>query len=174
MKLKVETTQVDYDAFFAYTASKVLKSYTWIPMLKNVLLWLVLAFAFTSFFQFQSGEIGKNLFSSVLTLSISFLIYVALSKLMEAKISKCFAPNENGIMIGTKEFEIGSDGIKEIHQYGHNFYNWDVVEQIEEVNGAIYVFVDKVLALIFNPASLESDERKAEVLRELNKYAEKS
>lgn len=73
-------------------------------------------------------------------------------------------------MIGPKEFEISSDGIKEIHPYGHNFYNWDVVEQIEEVNGSIYVFVDKVLALIFNPESLKSDERKEEILRELNKY----
>lgn len=103
MKFKVETTKADYDAFYSYTASKVLKSYNWIPMLKNVLLWLVLAFGFMSFFQFQSGGIGRKLFFSVLTLSISFLIYVALSKLMETKISKCFAPNENGIMIGSKE-----------------------------------------------------------------------
>jgi hypothetical protein len=170
LNLKVETTKADYDAFYAYTASKVLKSYTWIPMLKNVLLWLVLAFSFMSFFQFKSGGIGKQLFFTVLALSIPFLIYVALCKLMEAKISQCFAPNENGIMIGPREFEISSDGIKEIHPYGHNFYNWDVVEQIEEVNGSIYVFVDKVLALIFNPESLKSDERKEEILRELNKY----
>jgi len=170
LNLKVETSKADYDAFYSYTASKVLKSYMWIPMLKNVFLWLVLAFSCMSFFQFQSGGIGNKLFFSVLTLSISFFIYVALSKLMEAKVARCFTPNENGIMIGPKEFEITPDGIKEAHPYGHNFYNWDVVEKIEEVNGSIYVYVDKVLALIFNPESLKSDEYREELLSELKKY----
>ena len=123
-----------------------------------------------SFFQFQSGGIGNKLFYSVLTLSISFFIYVALSKLMETKIAQCFTPNENGIMIGSKEFEITPDGIKEVHSYGYNFYDRGVVEQIEEVNGSIYVFVDKVLALIFNAESLKSDERREELLSQLKKY----
>ena len=73
-------------------------------------------------------------------------------------------------MIGPKEFEISTDGIKEIHPYGYNFYNWNVVEQIEEVNGSIYVYVDRVLALIFNPESFKSNEHKDEILRELKKY----
>ena len=89
---------------------------------------------------------------------------------MEAKIAQCFTPNENGIMIGPKEFEITPDGIKETNPYGHNFYNWDVVEKIEEVNGSIYVYVDKVLALIFNPESLKSDEYREELLSELKKH----
>jgi len=170
LNLTVKTSKADYDAFYAYTASKVLKSYTWIPMLKNVLLWLVLAFSFMSFFQFQSGGIEKKLFIFVLILSIPFFVYVALSKLMESKISQCFAPNENGIMIGPKEFEISPDGIKELHLYGYNFYTWNVVQQIEEVNGSIYIFVDNVLAIIFNPESLKSDEFKREFLSTLNKY----
>ena len=170
LNIKVETSKADYDAFYAYTASKVLKSYTWIAMLKKVFIWLVLAFIFMSFFQFQAGGIDKNLFFCVLMLSMPFYIYVALSKLMEAKIAQCFTPNENGIMIGPKEFEISSNGIKEVHPYGHNFYNWDVVEQIEEVNGSIYVYVDNVLALILNPESLESDEYREELLSELKKH----
>ncbi|MBV2129311.1 YcxB family protein [Arsukibacterium indicum] len=170
MNFKVVTSKADYDAFYAYTASKVLKSYTWLPMLKNLLLWLVLAFSFMTFFQFQSGEIEKNFFVSILTVSIPFFAYVALSKLMEVKAAQCFTPNENGIMIGNKEFEVSADGIKEIHRYGHSFYNWDVVERVEEVNGSIYIFVDKVLALIFNSESLKSDELKEELLNTLKKY----
>ena len=46
------------------------------------------------------------------------------------------------------------------HPYGYNFYNWSAVEKIEEVNGSVYVFVDAVLALIFNPESLGPDEKK--------------
>jgi hypothetical protein len=170
LNLKVKTSKADYDAFYAYTASKVLKSYTWIPILKNVLLWLVLAFSFMSFFQFQSGGIEKKSFTFVLKSSIPFFVYVVLSKLMESKIAQFFVPNENGIMIGPKEFEISPDGIKELHPYGYNFYHWSAVQKIEEVNGSIYVFVDKVLALIFNPESLKSDEFKQEFLSTLNKY----
>ena len=123
-----------------------------------------------AFFQFQSGVMQQKLFFSILTVSIPFFVYVALSKLMEVKAAQCFTPNENGIMIGTKEFEISADGIKEIHRYGHNFYNWDVVERVEEVNGSIYIFVDKVLALIFNPESLKSDQFKEELLNTLKKF----
>ena len=170
MNLKVEISKADYDAFYTYTASKVLKSYTWIPMLKNVVLWLVLAFSFLAFFQFQSGGIGNKLFYSVLTISISFFIYVALTKLMEIKIAQCFTPNEKGLMLGLKEFELSPDGIKEVHTYGYNFYSWDVVEQVEEVNGSVYVFVDKVLALIFNRESLTSEKCKDELLSTLTKY----
>ena len=170
LNLKIKTSKADYDAFYAHTASKALKSYTWIPMLKNVCLWLVLTFSFMSFFQFQSGGIENKLFFSVFTLSILFFIYVALSKFMEVKIAQCFTPNENGIMIGPKEFEISADGIKEIHQYGYNFYDWDVVEHIEEVNGSIYVYVDKVLAIIFNPESLKPDKCKEDLLATMNKH----
>ena len=170
MNIKVETTKADYDAFYAYTASKVLKPYTWIPVLKSFFLWLVLAFSFMSFFQFYTGAVGKHLFISVLTVSLPFFIYVALSKVMERELEKCFVPNENGIMIGQKEFEILPEGIKEVHPYGHNFYNWDVVEKIEEVNGSVFVYVDKVLALIFNPNSFESADSKEEFLKVLNKY----
>ncbi len=172
MNLKVKTSKADYHAFCAYTASKVLKSYTWIPMLKTVLLWVVLAFSFMSFFQFQSGEIEKKLFIFVLTSSIPFFAYVVLSKLMESNIAQCFTPDENGIMIGPKEFFLSPDGIKEIHPYGYNFYNWNVVQRIEEVNGSIYVYVDNVLAIIFTQESLKSDDFKKELLNSLNKYVE--
>lgn len=170
MKFKVETTRADYDAFFAHTVAKGLRFYVWIPMLKTALIWFALAFSFMSFFRFRSGDVEKELFFSVLTLSIAFLAYGALSKFIETKIARFLVPNENGIMIGTKEIEISPEGIKEIHSYGYNFYNWDVVEKVEEVNGSIYVFVDKVLGLIFNPESLKSDEFKQEILATFHKY----
>lgn len=170
LNLKVETSKLDFDAFYSHTASKLLKSYTWIPLLQNVFIWVVLAFSFTSFFQFQSGEISKTLFYSILTVSISFLLYVALGKFMETKTAQCFTPNENGIMIGPKEFEITPFGIKETHPFGSSFYHWDVVQNIEEVNGSIYVYVDKVLALIFNSESFESSEYKEALLSEIKKY----
>lgn len=170
LKFKVETSKADYDAFYSYTASKVLKPYKWIPMLKNVFLWLILGIIFSSFFQFQSGKIESKYFYMILIISIPFFSYIALSRLMEMKISKCFTPNQNGIMIGSKEFEINSDGIKETHPFGYNFYSWNAVEKVEEVNGSIYVFVDKVLAIIFTSGSFESKDFKEELLTTLKKY----
>ena len=160
MKVKVYTSIADYEAFFAHIAQNVLKSYAWIPVLKNAFLWVALFFCFLLFFRFKSGEVGSKLFLSVLTVSVSFFAYAALGKLLDVKAVKCFSPNENGIMIGSKEFEISAEGIKEVHPYGYNFYNWSAVEKIEEVNGSVYVFVDAVLALIFNPESLGPDEKK--------------
>ncbi len=172
--VKVKTTQADYHAFYAYTASQVLKSYTWIPILKNVLLWLVLVFSLMAFFQFQAGAIEKKPLLFVLATSIPFFIYVALSRLLDVKIAQSFTPNEHGLMIGPKEFEISADGIKETHPHGFNVYHWDSVQQIAEVNGSIYVFVDKVLAIIFNAESLKSDDVKQQLLRTLHQYAEQS
>lgn len=170
MYIKVETTKADYDAFYSHIASKVLTSHCWIPVLKNLLLWLVLAFSFLCFFKFYSNEIGKQVFLSVLTVSVPFFIYVVLNKVMEAEAAKYFVPNENGIMIGPKEFEILPEGIKEVHPYGYNFYHWNVVEKIEEVNGSVFVYVDKMLALIFNPQSFESADAKAKFIEALKQY----
>ncbi|WNC67823.1 YcxB family protein [Thalassotalea nanhaiensis] len=170
MKFKVEISKADYDAFNAYASSKLLKSHYWLAVIKNVILWLVLGAIFMSFFQFLSGGIESKYFYTILAISTPLLIYIVLGKLEEHKLVKSFTPNQNGIMIGSKEFEINSDGIKETHLFGHNFYKWNVVENIEEANGSVYVFVDKVLALIFTSESFESKEIKDEFLSKVQKY----
>ncbi|USD23302.1 hypothetical protein MJO52_09240 [Microbulbifer variabilis] len=45
-----------------------------------------------------------------------------------------------------------------------------MVEQVEEVNGAVYVFVDQALALIFTAESLEQIDFKDDLLDTLKMH----
>ena len=166
----VNTKKKDYDAFYAYVAKKLMKPYFWLYFLKNLFLWMIMGVFFMSFFQYLSGDSSKYFFHAVLMIGIPFFIFLLLSNVINQKLVKCFHPNPDGIMLGSKQFEITEDGIKETHLYGNSFYKWTVVNSIEELDGTVYVFVDKVLALIFTPESFETSESKEELITAVKKY----
>lgn len=174
IQLKVTTTTADFNAYYAYVAANALKSWKWLCMIKDVLLWAVLTFTLLAFFQYVDGNTSDRLFFSVVFVGLSFIGYVLLSKMIETSLAKAFAPNDNGIMIGAKTFEISADGIKESHRYGDNFYLWDAVERVETVNDTIYVFVDKALALIFNAEAFDSQDEQTALFNILQRYAAKT
>ncbi|WP_444888833.1 hypothetical protein [Microbulbifer sp. JMSA008] len=89
---------------------------------------------------------------------------------MEGSKGCVIISNKDGIILGSREYEIASEGIKETCQYGHSFYGWAVVERIEEVHGAVYIFVDQALALIFTAESLELINFKVKFLDAINKH----
>ncbi|WHI53094.1 YcxB family protein [Microbulbifer sp. MLAF003] len=170
MKLKVVTSKADHNNFCDYVVCSRLKSHTWISILKILVVWLAIGLIFMSCVQFKAGKIELSPFILVIVISLAFLFYVALSRLLAVKIGECFTPNKDGIILGSKEYEITPEGIKETCQHGHSFYSWAVVEQVEEVNGAIYVFVDQALALIFTAESLEKIDFKDDLLDTLKMH----
>lgn len=174
LKIRVVTSAADYRDFYAHTSAKLLRPFRFVPMLQNVLLWLVLSFCFMTLFQFKDGAVEKKEFWSVFVIGLSFIAYVGLGQWLQHKIAGRFRPNEDGIMLGAKEYELNQDGIKETQRFGWHWYTWDAVEQIEQVNGAIYVYVDKVHAVIFNAQSLASTSLKQELLSTLQRNTTKS
>lgn len=174
MIIRTTITKRDFEQFNAYTFKKLLKpGFCW-SFLKNVLIWFLTAFIFTSLFQHIFNGKSSIHWPTVFTITIPFMLFIFIGFIENRRVAKCYKPNENGIMLGDKEVEITDKGIKEEHPYGHNFYKWNVVESIEENNGAIYIFVDKVLALIFPSSAFEDAKLKREFLDFVNSMHYKS
>ncbi|WP_033017772.1 hypothetical protein, partial [Pseudoalteromonas sp. BSi20652] len=166
----VNTKKADYDAFYAHVAKKLMKPYSWLYIVRNIFLWMIIGIFFMSLFKYISGDSSKYFFHAVLMMGVPFFIFLLISNVINQKLVKCFHPSPEGIMLGSKQFEITEDGIKETHLYGYNFYKWTVVNSIEEINGTVYVYVDRVLALIFTPESFESTDSKKELVTVVKKY----
>lgn len=63
-------------------------------------------------------------------------------------------------MIGESKVEFCDKGITDTTSLGVSFYKWEAVEDVVENNGAVYVFLDKMLAEIFpSPTFKDSSER---------------
>ncbi|MCF4009941.1 YcxB family protein [Rheinheimera sp. UJ63] len=69
-----------------------------------------------------------------------------------------------------KKPEFGTDGITEINSLGNCFYKWESVESVEDNSGDLYIFLDKLFALIIPAASFSSDTEKAELQSIMKKY----
>ncbi|KDC53182.1 YcxB family protein [Pseudoalteromonas fuliginea] len=93
-----------------------------------------------------------------------FLILIIVFLYNNYKLKEQSIPNENGVMIGNKKIEFQADGICETNHLGSYFYKWQAVEAMEENKGDLYIFVDKLLALII-PASTFTNEAEKEELK---------
>jgi hypothetical protein len=138
--------------------------------LKNLIVWFLVTVIFMAFFQIEHNYFVNFHWQSSLFTAIPFaiLIIVFLINLQKSKLL-CI-PNENGSIIGNKTIEFLPEGINEINSFGHSFYRWEVVEAIEENKGNIYIFVDKLLALIIPSESFTTSEEKEELKVLIQKY----
>lgn len=84
------------------------------------------------------------------------------------KIRKLSVPNEGGIIIGDKTIELTEEGIHEINPLGNCFYKWEAVESVENNYGDVYIFVDKLAALIIPSYAFNSQSDKEAIISTLN------
>ncbi|MBD0411909.1 YcxB family protein [Pseudoalteromonas distincta] len=132
--------------------------------IKNMIVWFVLAVVIMTFFQVESIRLSDFHWPSGLIVAVPFLILIIVFLYNNHKLKEQSIPNENGVMIGDKTIEFQADGIRETNHLGSYFYKWQAVEAMEENKGDLYIFVDKLLALII-PASTFTNEAEKEELK---------
>ncbi|GAA58734.1 hypothetical protein P20652_0591 [Pseudoalteromonas sp. BSi20652] len=136
--------------------------------IKNVIVWFVTTVVFMTIFQVESIRLSNFHWPSGLIVAVPFLIFIIVFLYNINKLKKQSIPNENGVMIGDKTIEFQADGICETNHLGRYFYKWQAVEATEENKGDLYIFIDKLLALII-PASTFTNEAEKEELKALIK-----
>ncbi|QQM64254.1 YcxB family protein [Pseudoalteromonas sp. LC2018020214] len=133
-------------------------------VIKNVIVWFVITVVFMTIFQVESIRLSDFHWPSGLIVAVPFLILIIVFLYNNHKLKEQSIPNENGVMIGNKTIEFQADGIRETNHLGSYFYKWQAVEAMEENKGDLYIFVDKLLALII-PASTFTNEAEKEELK---------
>lgn len=138
--------------------------------IKNMIIWCISTIAFMFVFQIDSISLSSFHWPSAAIAALPFVVFIVAYSSNMRKLRQSSTPNENGLMLGEKSIEFGADGITEINPLGSCFYKWEGVESVEDNNGDLYIFLDKLLALIIPASSFSSDIEKAELQSIVKKY----
>ncbi|KLN63731.1 YcxB family protein [Vibrio sp. VPAP30] len=134
---------------------------------------MIIGFFIASFFMSVAINIGRINFASfhlqtfLMTIILIFILLLGFIYNL-INIRKLSVPNEGGIIIGDKTIEITEEGIHEINPFGSCFYKWEAVESVEDNCGDVYIFVDKLAALIIPSDAFESQSDKEAIMSTLN------
>lgn len=170
----INITKKNYLDYSDFAVKRLLKSEPkkGYVFLKNMILWFVLAVIFMTVFQIKSIPFSSFHWQSSLITTAPFVIFISAFLFNIKKFKRLSIPKENGLMLGNKTIEFRSEGINEINSFGHCFYKWEIVESLEENKDDIYIFVDKVLALIIPSESFSTSGEKEELKLLIQKHIE--
>ncbi|MEZ8059774.1 YcxB family protein [Vibrio splendidus] len=144
---------------------------------------MMIGFFIAVFFMSVAINIGRVNFSSfhlqtfLMTMTMTMtLIFILFSGFIYnlINIRELSVPNEGGIIIGDKNIELTEEGIHEVNPFGSCFYKWEAVESVEDNCGDVYIFVDKLAALIIPSDSFESQIEEEKLVLLIKKYALKT
>ena len=135
-----------------------------------MVVWFVVTVIFMAIFQIKSVHFASFHWQSSIVTATPLIIFIFAFLFNIKKCKRLSIPKENGLMIGIKTIEFKSEGIHEINSFGHCFYKWEVVEALEENKGDMYIFVDKLLALIIPTESFSTETEKEELKVLVQKY----
>ena len=168
----INITKQNYLDYSDFAVKRLLKSETkkGSGFLKNMILWFVLAVIFMTVFQIKSIPFSSFHWQSALITATPLVIFIFAFLFNINKFKRLAIPKEDGLMLGNKTIEFQSEGINEINSFGHCFYKWEIVDALEENKGNIYIFVDKVLALIIPSESFSTSVEKEELKLLVQKY----
>lgn len=126
----------------------------------SMILWFVVAIILTALFQLRGELMPFFHWPSALIASIPLLAVFLGIYLVFRSYQKSMSPNDNGFVLGEKTIEFSDAGIKESGTYGYSFFLWDVVEDVVENQDDLYIFIDKLYAVIIPGDSFPSKSEK--------------
>lgn len=167
IKITLFVDQDDYNRFVKYLRYKIsgaLPRKCWRTSLKNISVWFVISFVF---FYVTNYRIDIH-WQSVVFVLFFILMFVGFFVFYYKKIVRDSRPNPDGVVLGNKAVELNEDGVIEEGVSSKSFYSWSLVETVDENNGDLYIFVDRVIAVIIPSSAFGSDEDRVEVVNFVN------
>lgn len=138
--------------------------------IKDMIIWLIIAMVLMFIFKLDSVSLSDLHWPSVALTAFPFMVFIIFCYINMRNLRQSSAPNKNGLMLGEKTIEFGAEGITETNSLGKCFYKWGCVEAVKENDGDLYIFLDKLLALIIPAASFASNIEKEELQAIVKKY----
>ncbi|WP_404408120.1 YcxB family protein [Pseudidiomarina marina] len=161
----ININEKDYLAYTTYAFKRLSGSQQQkgAAFIKTVAIWCILAIAFMFMFRINSISLSSFHWPSAALTTLPFMAFIIVYFVNMHKLQKSSIPNENGMILGEKTIEFKSEGIIEIGSLSKCFYKWESIGSLEENNGDIYLFVDKLIALIIPARYFSSDVEKEEL-----------
>jgi hypothetical protein len=155
MKLNIEVTREDYGRFmkFWYVKFRLKKSFIFITIFSLIFALVLVDFSTKTFVDYIIVVLMLMiLYGIILFLTMNFSLKRS-GKLLQ----------ENGTVLGSKKIEILEQGIQESSENSTTIFKWQSIKEVTSDEHAIYIFVDKVAAIII-PKRYITDVTQQEVL----------
>ena len=166
MNFDINLTKDSFVAFQEYTIKRTCNSSSmkWMLSLYSMWYWILLGFfAIQIYFVYKrdicSDYLNLNMgLASLIILFISATIWQRLSQRILIKS----AATDDGTVLGQWKVSISESEITESNDKCSASYRWIAIESVEKDGKNLYVFTDKVIALIF-PLDQINDDIEAEI-----------
>jgi hypothetical protein len=165
----IKITNISEDDFLSYSKFAIsrlseTKPQSYKQMLINIASWMVIGFVLMYLFKKNSLDLPSFHWPTALLIAVPFLFLIGVFFYNLKNIQKKLLPNSNGLMIGESKIEFCDKGITDTTSLGVSFYKWEAVEDVVENNGAVYVFLDKMLAEIFPASTFKDSGERTELI----------
>ena len=120
----------------------------------NVVVWVVLGFAFASLFQ---GAVSFHWpTAAVVALVFAVLIFVFFINLNKYK--HACAPSEGGVFLREQRFVFSDEGISSFGKEYEGKHGWSLVNRVVRANGSVMLFLDSAYAYVFPEHKLKNPD----------------
>lgn len=166
MRIRVKLSITDYVAFNDYAIKRQMKPNG--PLLnffKNLVLWLVIAVLISTLLQVMAGHATKLHWHTAITIAVPLLLYIFVTNISQKRLVRRLDPIPDGYMLGEKEFEFSSEGVKVKGVDVESFYRWAAFVSVEENGDSAYIFLDKLAAIILPLSAFETRQEQEKLLQ---------
>ena len=153
MNFNINLTKDAFIAFQEYTIKRTCNdsSMKWMISLYSMYYWMLLGFFAIQIFYVYKRDICSNYLNLNLGLAALALLFISATiwqKLSQKLIIRT-AATDDGTVLGKWNVSVSEDEITESNDKCSSSYKWIAIESVEKDHINLYVFTDKVKALIF-------------------------
>ncbi|QCJ69459.1 hypothetical protein C9446_06035 [Providencia heimbachae] len=149
---------------YCYKNNYFYNSKTWNPSV--AIMFAVFVIAFVMAFQFFNITLAH--------LSIAFIISLFLFLFVAARILQTFSraiPDVDSYLLSEKEYRIDEQGLHETTKFGYAFFKWDAFKLIKTEGDLMYLFIDRVSAIIIPARSFNSAQDRQQFIQTVKREA---
>lgn len=161
MRFTINVNKDDFRNFYKFALGRINKSpkMKWKITFFGVLYWFFLAFFALEMYSVYDEDCCSN-YEHLNRALVAFGIWFVLANVWQQLYSRLYisaATEEKGGVLGEWEIEISGSGISESNGSCFSTYTWQSIQSIEKDKHNLYLFTDRVKALILPLDQINED-----------------
>lgn len=170
MSKTINITAKDYVEFSDYGVNRAYCNKTNSSgFLRGLVMWVAIFLVFLLGFYLNSNMGGFQWYSAGVGALLPTVFLVSFVITMSRMRHACM-PDPDSNLFRTKTLELKPEGVRWADDLQECFYAWEGFSAVEEHQGSVYLFLDKVMALIVPAATFADDAEREEFLAQIQHH----
>ncbi len=166
MEKTFHVTEDDYSRYSDFAASNLeppMRLFGLKPAYTNVALWFAIVIIFSILFEvidYKWSDFHWPTMTITALPLIAIIIFYAKSR---QSILHAFHPEKNELVTGKRTIKLDEDGILSSSSVSNTFYKWDLVDEVINNEGNLYIFLADMRAQILPDSCFKSDAEREDL-----------